>query len=56
MNMYFSTDAAINFMYSTALKKIAFLPFGLVMDMYRYDVFSGKITSAELNRKWWEYV
>ncbi|GAU87322.1 hypothetical protein RvY_00196 [Ramazzottius varieornatus] len=43
-------------MYSTALKKIAFLPFGLVMDMYRYDVFNGKISMQELNRKWWEYV
>lgn len=49
-------DAAINFMYSTALEKIAFLPFGLVMDMYRYDVFNGLIKTADLNKKWWDYV
>ncbi|XP_055334822.1 angiotensin-converting enzyme-like [Paramacrobiotus metropolitanus] len=45
----------LNFMYSTALEKIAFLPFGLMMDMYRYDIFSGKITSLNYNTKWWDY-
>ncbi|GAU88090.1 hypothetical protein RvY_00850-2 [Ramazzottius varieornatus] len=49
-------DAEINFMFSTALEKIAFLPFGLVMDMYRYDVFNGKIKTTELNAQWWKYV
>lgn len=43
-------------MFATALEKIAFLPFGLTMDMYRYDIFNGKIGTDELNTKWWEYV
>lgn len=44
-----------NFMYSTALDKVAFLPFGFLMDMYRYDIFSGAITPENYNSKWWEY-
>lgn len=56
VRILFSLDAEINFMFSTALEKIAFLPFGLVMDMYRYDVFNGKIKTTELNAQWWKYV
>jgi len=37
-----------------ALEKIAFLPFGLVVDKWRWDVFSGAIGPSELNRSWWE--
>ena len=36
-----------------ALEKIAFLPFGLVVDKWRWDVFSGAIAPGELNRSWW---
>ncbi|GAU92940.1 hypothetical protein RvY_04951 [Ramazzottius varieornatus] len=49
-------ETDLNFMYSTALEKIVFLPFGYIMDRYRYDVFSGKITSDRLNAGWWDYV
>jgi len=48
-------DTDINFMYTTALDKIAFLPFGLIMDLYRYDIFDGKINSSSYNSKWWDY-
>ena len=37
-----------------ALEKVAFLPFGLVVDKWRWDVFSGKISPAEYNSSWWE--
>jgi peptidyl-dipeptidase A len=37
-----------------ALEKVAFLPFGLMIDKWRWEVFSGKITSAEYNKRWWE--
>jgi len=37
-----------------ALEKVAFLPFGLVIDKWRWDVFSGKIKPAEYNKAWWE--
>jgi peptidyl-dipeptidase A len=37
-----------------ALAKIAFLPFGLVIDQWRWDVFSGKIPASAYNAGWWE--
>jgi peptidyl-dipeptidase A len=36
-----------------ALAKIAFLPFGLLVDQWRWQVFSGQITPANYNRGWW---
>jgi peptidyl-dipeptidase A len=36
-----------------ALDKIAFLPFGLVVDKFRWDVFSGEITPDQYNEGWW---
>jgi peptidyl-dipeptidase A len=39
---------------SRALEKIAFLPFGLVIDQWRWDVFNGKVTPADYNKAWWE--
>ncbi len=37
-----------------ALEKIAFLPFGLVIDQWRWKVFSGEIPPAKYNQTWWE--
>jgi peptidyl-dipeptidase A len=37
-----------------ALDKVAFLPFGLLVDKWRWDVFAGKIKPAEYNSRWWE--
>jgi len=39
---------------SQALDKIAFLPFGLLMDKWRWGVFSGEIQPSEYNTAWWE--
>jgi peptidyl-dipeptidase A len=39
---------------SRALEKIAFLPFGLVIDQWRWDVFNGKIGAGEYNKAWWD--
>jgi peptidyl-dipeptidase A len=36
-----------------ALEKVAFLPFGLLIDKWRWDVFSGKVAPAEYNAAWW---
>ena len=36
-----------------ALGKIAFLPFGLLVDQWRWGVFSGEISSDEYNAGWW---
>ncbi len=37
-----------------ALEKVAFLPFGLAVDRWRWDVFSGAIPPADYNPTWWE--
>jgi len=37
-----------------ALDKIAFLPFGLLVDQYRWKMFSGEITPAQYNQAWWD--
>src|SRR5215467_10237809 len=36
-----------------ALEKIAFLPFGLVIDQWRWKVFSGEIPPEKYNETWW---
>jgi peptidyl-dipeptidase A len=37
-----------------ALDKIAFLPFGLLVDQWRWRVFAGEINPANYNAGWWE--
>ncbi|MBL8949630.1 MAG: M2 family metallopeptidase [Myxococcaceae bacterium] len=44
----------INLQMKDALEKIAFLPFGRMIDQWRWDVFSGKTPPAEYNQHWWE--
>jgi peptidyl-dipeptidase A len=44
----------VNFQMKTALDKIPFLPFGRLMDQWRWDVFSGKVPERQWNAHWWE--
>jgi peptidyl-dipeptidase A len=44
----------INVQMKDALEKIAFLPFGLVIDRWRWDVFAGKTKPDDYNKTWWE--
>jgi peptidyl-dipeptidase A len=37
-----------------ALEKVAFLPFGLLIDQWRWKVFAGEIAPANYNAAWWE--
>lgn len=37
-----------------ALERVAFLPFGLLIDKWRWDLFSGKTPESEWNKHWWE--
>ena len=37
-----------------ALDKVAFLPFGLMIDKWRWGVFSGQIKPADYNKAWWD--
>ena len=36
-----------------ALDRVAFLPFGLMIDQWRWKVFSGEIPPADYNKAWW---
>jgi peptidyl-dipeptidase A len=37
-----------------ALEKVAFLPFGLLIDQWRWKVFSGDVRPADYNKAWWD--
>jgi peptidyl-dipeptidase A len=37
-----------------ALEKIAFLPFGLIIDKWRWQVFSGEVKPDNYNKAWWD--
>ncbi len=37
-----------------ALTRVSFLPFGLLIDKWRWEVFSGKVSPAHYNQAWWE--
>ena len=43
----------IGLLLSRALEKVAFLPFGLLVDQWRWQVFSGQTTPASYNQAWW---
>lgn len=45
-------DEDIPFLLKMALDKIAFLPFGLMVDRWRWDVFSGETSPDEYNDAW----
>lgn len=36
------------------MDKLVFLPFGYLMDQWRWSVFSGEISSKNLNKAWWD--
>jgi len=48
------SEAGIGFLMHKALEKIAFLPFGLLVDQWRWGVFSGKIEPSKYNAAWWQ--
>jgi peptidyl-dipeptidase A len=51
-----SESEDLPFLMKMALQKIAFLPFGLMIDRWRWEVQSGAITEAEYNTRWWALV
>lgn len=46
--------ALINQQLADGLEKISFLPFGLLIDKWRWGVFSGQIKPEEYNAAWWK--
>ncbi len=48
------TSKDIGLLLHRALEKVAFLPFGLLIDQWRWKVFTGEITPEQYNQAWWE--
>ena len=46
--------ALINAQMKLALDKIAFLPFGKMIDQWRWRVFSGEFSADQYNEGWWQ--
>jgi peptidyl-dipeptidase A len=47
-------SADTGYLLKMALDKIAFLPFGLLIDQWRWKVFNGEITPDQYNKMWWQ--
>jgi peptidyl-dipeptidase A len=44
----------IGLLMTRALEKVAFLPFGLLIDQWRWKVFAGEVAPANYNKAWWD--
>ncbi len=49
-------DADLGLLMQMALDKVAFLPFGLLIDQWRWKVFSGEVPPSQYNKAWWDLV
>jgi peptidyl-dipeptidase A len=49
-----SPEATINQQMKLALDKVAFLPFGKLIDEWRWKVFSGEVKPESYNAAWWQ--
>ncbi|HEX7893675.1 MAG TPA: M2 family metallopeptidase [Terriglobales bacterium] len=47
-------EADIPLLLKQALDKVAFLPFGIMIDKWRWAVFSGQIKPEDYNQAWWD--
>jgi peptidyl-dipeptidase A len=47
-------SADIGFLLQRSLEKVAFLPFGYLVDQWRWKVFSGEVGPGDYNKAWWE--
>ena len=47
-------SADMGFLLNRALDKVAFLPFGYLVDQWRWKVFSGQVKPDGYNKEWWD--
>ncbi|SMQ57702.1 peptidyl-dipeptidase A [Altererythrobacter xiamenensis] len=47
-----SADKDIGLLLRQAMDKVAFLPFGLLVDRYRWSLFDGSVAPADYNEQW----
>ena len=43
-----------DYLLKQALEKVAFLPFGLTIDKWRWEVFNGDVKPDNYNKAWWD--
>jgi peptidyl-dipeptidase A len=48
------TSKDVGLLLARALEKVAFLPFGLLIDQWRWKVFSGEIPPEKYTQAWWD--
>ena len=48
-----SKEALINQQMKLALDRIAFLPFGKLMDHWRWPILSGEVSPEDYHESWW---
>lgn len=53
LSSHLPTESDINYLLKMALEKIAFLPFGYLVDQWRWGVFSGRTPPSRYNFDWW---
>ncbi len=49
-----STEGDVPLLLQQAMDKVAFLPFGLLIDKWRWNVFNGNIKPEDYNKAWWD--
>jgi len=47
-------EGDIGLLLHQAMNKVAFLPFGLLVDQWRWQVFNGELTPETYNKGWWD--
>ena len=45
-------ETNVNMLFDMALDRLAFLPFGYLVDKYRWDLMSGIVSHDDLNCHW----
>jgi peptidyl-dipeptidase A len=47
-------EGDLGFLLRKSMDKVAYLPFGLIVDQWRWKVFAGDVTPETYNDAWWE--
>ncbi|RZC37377.1 Peptidase M2 domain containing protein, partial [Asbolus verrucosus] len=48
------SEEVLNSLFMIGLDKIVYLPFAYLLDLWRWEVFAGKVTPNNYNHKWWK--
>jgi peptidyl-dipeptidase A len=49
-----ASDSDLGILMKMALDRVAFLPFGLMIDQWRWKVFNGEFSEGDYNTGWWQ--